>query len=42
MTLIPQVTFIIFFIHELAKAPNTIYRQKLIDIMPINLVKFFY
>lgn len=26
--------------HELAKAPKTIYRQKLIDIMPINLVIF--
>lgn len=36
----PQVTFIIFFMHELAKAPNTVYRQRLINIIPINLVSF--
>ncbi|KAF7633983.1 hypothetical protein Mgra_00006611 [Meloidogyne graminicola] len=34
----PPVTFIIFFIHELAAAPRTEYWQRLVSIMPVNLI----
>uniref|UniRef100_A0A915MLX5 Mediator of RNA polymerase II transcription subunit 24 n=1 Tax=Meloidogyne javanica TaxID=6303 RepID=A0A915MLX5_MELJA len=34
----PPVTFIIFFIHELAAAPQTEYWRRLVSIMPVNLV----
>ncbi|CAK5079677.1 unnamed protein product [Meloidogyne enterolobii] len=34
----PPVTFIIFFIHELAAAPQTEYWRRLVSIMPVNLI----
>ncbi|KAI1721617.1 mediator of RNA polymerase II transcription subunit 24 [Ditylenchus destructor] len=34
----PPVTFIIFFIHELAKAPRTVYWRRLVEMIPINLI----
>ncbi|KAI3413445.1 hypothetical protein GPALN_010938 [Globodera pallida] len=37
-TLRPPVTFIIFFLHELAQAPQTEYWRQLVDMMPVVLV----
>ncbi|KAL3100953.1 hypothetical protein niasHS_001413 [Heterodera schachtii] len=37
-TLRPPVTFIIFFLHELAQAPRTPYWRQLVDMMPIELM----
>lgn len=38
----PSVTFIIFFIHELAKAPKTKHSKELVDMLPSHLVIFFF
>lgn len=34
----PSTTFIIFFIHALAKAPKSVYRERLVKKMPMSLV----
>lgn len=37
-TLRPPVTFIIFFVHELAQAPRTEYWHRLVELMPVQLI----
>ena len=34
----PTATFVIFFLHELARAPRTKYWNQLVDVMPMTLV----